>query len=160
MRKKLLTIFIILFSLTGCSLGADPKDHLPETYIIALDALMKEDDALNSDMKYISIDMSNFENFTEKDKKKILKFFEDNYQVKVMDASLDELKKKGLFNADNMSLEGVLLRIEKVDYKLVNNIRFVGSKYRSGLGAIGLEITVHEVDGEWEVKKSKLTWIS
>ncbi|MDF2039900.1 hypothetical protein P2R12_23450 [Cytobacillus oceanisediminis] len=78
-----------------------------------------------------------------------------------MDASLDQLKERGLYNEEEMGLEeGVLLRIENMKYKLLNNVYFEGSKYRSAKGAIGVESTIHFKEGKWQVKESKETWIS
>ncbi|MEY2194232.1 peptide ABC transporter substrate-binding protein [Neobacillus sp. BF23-41] len=154
-------LLILSLILTACNLGVKPKEHLGEIYSVALDAIMEKDEALSSEMKFIAIDMSNFDNgLSKKDKNEIMNFFKDKYKVDVMDATFDELKEKGYYNPDKMSLEGVLLRIEKMDFKLNNNVFFEGSKYRSGLGAIGVEGTVHYKDGNWQMKKSKETWIS
>lgn len=65
-----------------------------------------------------------------------------------MDASLDQLEEKGLFNTDTIGLEkGVLLKIENIKYKLFNKIFFEGSKYRSAKGAIGVDGTIHFKEG-------------
>ncbi|MFP5108129.1 peptide ABC transporter substrate-binding protein [Neobacillus sp. C211] len=154
-------LVIISVILTACNLGVKPEEHLGEIYSVALDAIMEKDEALSSEMKFIAIDMSNFDDgLSAKDKKEIMIFFKDKYKVDVMDATFDELKEKGYYNADKMSLDGVLLRIEKMDFKLNNNVFFEGSKYRSGLGAIGVEGTAHYTEGNWQIKKLKETWIS
>jgi hypothetical protein len=121
---------------------------------------MENEAALSSDMEFIAIDMSNFDGLVEKDKKEILNFFKDKYKVEVIDATFDELKEKGYYNSDTMALEGVLLRIEKIDFKFNKNVLFEGSKYRSGKGAIGVVSTVRYKDGNWQVKESKETWVS
>lgn len=59
-----------------------------------------------------------------------------------------------------MVLDGVLLRIEKVDFEFSDNLFFEGSKYRSGDGAVGIEVTIHYKDNEWKSKETKMTWIS
>ena len=51
------------------------------------------------------------------------------------------------------------LRMEKVDVTSTKVV-FTGSKYRSGLGAIGMEVTVQKKDGKWQVTESKMIWIS
>ena len=162
LKIKLGSILLILsLFLTACNIGVDPKEHLGEIYSVALDSIMEKDEALSSDMKFIAIDMSNFDDgLSEKDKKDIIIFFKDKYKVDVMDATFEELKEKGFYDPDKMSLTGVLLRIEKVDFKWNHNVFFEGSKYRSGLGAIGIEGTVHYKDGTWQLKESKETWIS
>lgn len=121
---------------------------------------METDKALNSNMEFIAIDMSNFEEVNEKEKKVILNYFEDKYKVEVMDATMEELEEKGYYNPDTMALEGVLLRIEKVDFKFNKNVLFEGSKFKSGKGAIGVESTVHYKNGEWQIKESREIWVS
>jgi hypothetical protein len=158
--KFILILTIISLFLTACNIGINPKEHLGEIYIIALDSIMEKDESLSSGMEFIAIDMSNFDELSKKDKKEIINYFKDKYKVDVMDATFDELKEKGYYNPDTLALDGVLLRIEKVDYKFNNNVFFEGSKYRSGKGAIGVEITVHYKDGNWQIKESKKTWIS
>lgn len=146
--------------LSACNTGIEPKENLGEIYSVALDSLMKQDEALNSDMEYIAIDLSNSEEVDENDKKEILNYFKEKYKVNVMDATLEQLEENGLYNPEIMLLDGVLLKIEKVDFKFNNKILIEGSKYRSGLGAIGVEVKVHYKDNKWKAKEVKMTWIS
>ncbi|AMO86686.1 hypothetical protein B857_01535 [Solibacillus isronensis B3W22] len=161
MKIKHFSILLVLsLLLSACNTGIEPSEHLGEIYSVALDSIMEQDEALSSDMEYIAIDMSNFEDAAERDKEEILSYFKEKYKVEVMDATLEQLKEKGLYNSDTMGLDGVLLRIEKVDFKFNNEIFFEGSKYRSGLGAVGVEVKVHYKDNKWESKEVKMTWIS
>lgn len=146
--------------LSACNTGIEPKENLGEIYSVALDSLMKQDEALNSDMEYIAINLSNSEEVDENDKKEILNYFKEKYKVNVMDATLEQLEENGLYNPEIMLLDGVLLKIEKVDFKFNNKILIEGSKYRSGLGAIGVEVKVHYKDNKWKAKEVKMTWIS
>ena len=77
-----------------------------------------------------------------------------------MNATIEELEERGYYEPDSLVLSGILLRIDKVDYKFNNDVLFEGSKFKSGLGAIGVEITVHYKNEEWQIKKSKETWFS
>ncbi|ATP40895.1 peptide ABC transporter substrate-binding protein [Solibacillus sp. R5-41] len=161
MKLKYFCILIILsVLLSSCNTGIESKEHLGEIYSIALDSIMEQDEALSSDIKYIAIDMNNFEELNESDKKEILSYFKEKYKVEVMDATFEQLKEKGLLNPNTMSLDGVLLKIEKVDFKFNNKIFFEGSKYRSGLGAVGVEVKVHYKDNKWKSKEVKKTWVS
>jgi hypothetical protein len=161
LKYKYFSILLVLsLLLSACNTGIEPKEHLGEIYCVALDSIMEQDEALSSDMEYIAIDMSNFEEVDESGKEEILSYFKEKYNVDVMDATFEQLKEKGLYNPDTMSLDGVLLRIEKVDFKFNNNIFFEGSKYRSGLGAVGVEVTVQYKDNKWKSKEAKMTWIS
>lgn len=158
--KHFSILLVLSLLLSACNTGIEPSEHLGEIYSVALDSIMEQDEALSSDMEYIAIDMSNFEDAAERDKEEILSYFKEKYKVEVMDATLEQLKEKGLYNSDTMGLDGVLLRIEKVDFKFNNEIFFEGSKYRSGLGAVGVEVKVHYKDNKWESKEVKMTWIS
>lgn len=160
MKMRHITFLIIILFLTACGNGVNPKDHLGEIYCTALDSIMERDKALHNDMKFISIDMSNFYDLDEQDKEEIISFFKEKYKVDVMDDSFEQLKEKGLYNPETNTLDGVLLEIEKVDFKLNDTIYFKGSKFHSGLGAVGLGVTVHFKDGDWKVKETKLLWIS
>ena len=157
MKLKLLSfLFILVGLLSACNSSTEPKESLVEIYSIALDTIM--DGALNSDDEFIAIDMSNFENFDESDKEDILSYFKKKYKVDVMDATFEQLRKKGLYNFDTM--DGVLLRIEKVDFESNNEIVFSGYKYRASEDAIGLKIRVHYKDNKWEVKEVEMDWVS
>ena len=158
MKLKLLSFLFILVGLLSACNTSEPKESLVEIYSIALDTIM--DGALNSDDEFIAIDMSNFENFDESDKEDILSYFKKKYKVDVMDATFEQLQKKGLYNFDTMALDGVLLKIEKVDFESNNEIVFSGSKYRASEDAIGLKIRVHYKDDKWEVKEVEMDWVS
>jgi hypothetical protein len=155
----ILLLFMSLL-LPACTKGVDPQEHLAEIYIAALDSMIKLDEALNHEMKYIAIDMSTFKDVDASAKEQIAVYFKEKYKVEVMDATFDQLKEKGLFNQDTLSLAGILLRIEEADFVSSKEVLFEGSKYKSGLGAIGVKSIVHFKDEQWGIKESKMTWIS
>lgn len=162
MKKRILfalLIITILVSSIGCKSVSKVYKDIAYGYIAALEALIEEDEGLNGGMKFIAINTKTIPNIDESDKKIILDYFK-KYNVKVMDADFETLKDMGLYDENTMSLEGILLSFEEVDKKIGNKIVIEGEKYRSGLGAIGLEITVKYKDGKWEVIKSKMSWIS
>ncbi len=153
---------ILIFSLclSACSEDVDSQEHVDEIYIAALDAMMGLDEALNHAMKFIAIDRSNFDDLDEPVKDSITAYFKEKYGVEVLVATLDQLKEKSLFHTDTMSLDGVLLRIEKVDFTSDKEVLVEGSKYKSGLGAVGVKSVVLFKDGKWQIKDSKVTWQS
>lgn len=127
-------------------------------FCLALDAIMPLDDALNFNMDYIAIDMGDVPGLDEAGKKQVLQFFE-KYKVKTIEASLEQLREKGVYNRENRSLDGLLLRINKItlsDDKVVLDC----SKYRGDGGAIGVKVMVEWINSQWEVTNSVLTWIS
>ncbi|QWU13295.1 hypothetical protein SAMN04487895_11838 [Paenibacillus sophorae] len=157
--KKLFWGLVLLCVMltTACTNTNHAKD-MGELYSLALDAYMPIDEGLNGGMKFIAIDMSNFKDIDETDKEQILKFFA-KYNVEVMEASYEQLKDKGLYDPQTMALNGVLLRVEKTEIS-ENQMVIEGSKYRSGLGAIGTKVIVEYKNGKWQVTKADTTWIS
>lgn len=159
---KLKQVFICLsyvsvIFLLACH--AYDKENLAEMYCIALNAIMKEDEALEDGMEFIAIDMSHFDELDREEKDRILQFFEEKYKKNVMDATFEELEEQGLYDHETMSLDGILLEIDEIEFKY-KTIFIEGSKYRSGVGAVGVEVIVHQEDDKWKVKESKMTWVS
>ncbi len=174
MRKYLLSVILIFtIMLAGCSsnLPRDNSNNLPkennetkkttkmaEIYSLALDSMMPIDEGLNGDMKYIAIDTSSLKDATEEDKKYILKYFE-KYKVQVMEGSFESLNGQGMVKEGNY-IEGVLLKVENIDFSLTNKVKVEGSKFRSGLGAIGVKTQLKNKDGKWIVESADMLWIS
>jgi len=154
----LLLVFSLLLS--ACSTEVDPKEHLVEIYSAAFESIMENDKALNSNAKFISIDMDGLSDLTEQNKQDILKYFQEKYKIETMNASFEKLNEKGMFHSDTLSLDGVLLRIEKVEYVNNREVLFEGSKCRSGLGAFGCKGIIHFDNDGWEIKDFKTTWES
>ena len=146
--------------LSACNNGVKPKEHLVEIYSEALTSSMEQDEGTSGDMEYIAIYMSNFDEVSDSEKKEILKYFKDEYKVEVMGATLKQLHEKGLYDSSTLVLDGVLLRIEKIDFKRNTKVLFEGSKYRSGDWAVGVEGTVQYKGEKWKSQKVKVTWIS
>ncbi|WP_075619530.1 peptide ABC transporter substrate-binding protein [Paenisporosarcina indica] len=153
-------VIILALLLSACTNGENPQEHVTEIYSVALNSIMKEDPGLNDDMDYIAVDFTNINDLAEKEKEEIVSTIQKEYGVDVMIATFEELKEKGLSDLDTGELYGVLLKLDKVDFKLNNEIFFEASKYRSGLGAIGVEGTIHFIDGEWEIKELTHIWMS
>lgn len=135
------------------------KGSLVDVYSKALDSFMPLDEGLNGDMKFIAIEGSTLKYLQADKRNEVLKNFE-KYKVKVMIASLDELKKMGLFNEKQLYLEGLLLSVKDVTIVSDEEIVVEGSKYRSGDGAIGVKCTLKYKNGNWKVDKADITWIS
>lgn len=138
--------------------SAKPQDNLAEIYRIALDSFMPLDEALNHDMKYIAIDGDTLKNIDKDGKNSIMDYFK-KYNVDVMDASLEDLKEKGLFNKGR-GIDGILLSISEIKVESDDRVMVEGSKYRSPLGAIGVECVIVYKDDKWQLENSKITWIS
>lgn len=124
----------------------------------ALDSLMPMDDALNFGMKYIAIDLGGIPGLNEAAKQQVLRSFK-KYKVATMDSSLAKLREQGLYNRKNTMLDGVLLRVYKIEF-VGDAVMVRASKYRSGDGAIGVKVMLEKVDGNWKVTRSDVVGIS
>ncbi|MGA4517104.1 hypothetical protein ACPA0F_07435 [Solibacillus silvestris] len=83
MKIKHFSILLVLsLLLSACNTGIEPSEHLGEIYSVALDSIMEQDEALSSDMEYIAIDMSNFEDAAERDKEEILSSLRKSIKLK------------------------------------------------------------------------------
>lgn len=166
LKYKLSVIFLLFIGiLSACGNEVDPsasnpKENLGEIYSLALGSIMEKDKGLDGGMEFIAIDMSNFEDFEEQDKQEVLDYFKDKYDIEVMDSTYEKLVEEGRYNPDTTALDGILLRLEKVKFPLNDSVVFEGSKFRSGLGAIGVEVTIQFENGKWTIKESKDIWIS
>lgn len=157
-----LCVLLLIALYMGTKSEAIPSandNHLGVAYSLALDAYMPLDDALNHDMQYIAIDMTEIEDLDPQVKKQVLSYFASKYQVKVMAATLDDLRAKGLYDLVTLVLDGVLLRLTHAEVT-ESKIIVEGSKYRSGLGAIGTKVVVKWIDNQWKVTQADITWIS
>lgn len=180
MRKLLMVImiFILGFSLTACKTDTSAKStgstaaksiegenttkensKLAKLYAAVLDSFIPIDNGLNGDMKYIAIDTNTLVDATKEDKEYILNYFK-KYNVEVMDESFETLKEKGMVKECNY-LEGLLLQIDVDKIKISNNKAVIeGSKFRSGIGAIGVRCEAVYKNGNWVIEKADMTWIS
>ncbi|GAA0182571.1 hypothetical protein SH2C18_49260 [Clostridium sediminicola] len=134
------------------------KTKLSDIYTIAMDSFIPLDDGLNGDMKYIAINTQTLTDASEADKKYILKYFE-KYNVEVIDETFDTLKEKGMVKDGNY-IEGILLSIDDINFISDNEVEIEGTKFRSGKGAIGVKSVIKNKNGEWELQKADMTWIS
>lgn len=174
MKKVLSVVILFFFILVGCSNPVKVSDSNSNTnnndieskdkekvqaYILAFDNVFKMDDALNSDIKYISIDTKSFQGFNEENKQDLFKYVADKYSVTVLDMSIEELKDKG-YVKDLFFKDGIVFRVDKYNENSPNNISFEGAKWRSGTGAIGFTFKAQKKDEKWQLKKCEMTWIS
>lgn len=113
-----------------------------------LEDLMKQDDALNTDAKFIAIDFENFlayhkerqggesyRSLSPNEKKALLEYCKQ-YNDNVIEANFKQLKEQGYFNEETMSLDGILISVEKTETIKEDKAIITMQKYRSALGAI------------------------
>lgn len=138
------------------------SDKIASMYETMLDEIWKEDEALNSDAEFICIDFENLKKIDNKNnseftsiedgtKQNILTYAKKYHEI-VIANSMEELKEKGLFNEETMSLKGVLIYIDEIEEISENKAIISMVKYRSGLGAIFSKYELTFKDEKWEIK--------
>lgn len=160
--KNFFVVLAFMFCLTpsGCEQDKRMVEQLDDGYSLALKWMIETDSALNRSMEFIAVDMQSFTQLTAEDKNNVLQTLETKYKVPALDASLEDLHALGLYDQETESLTGVLLTIEEVKYHLNGSVTFIGSKLRSGLGAIGVESTLTFDGVQWTILQFEQTWIS
>ncbi|MGG6313746.1 hypothetical protein [Paenibacillus macerans] len=138
--------------------GSEMDGSAGQLYAIAFEAMMKLDEALNDEMKYIAVDLSEMSQLTETDKTYIIEYLQ-SFDTEIRIRTMEELMEEEELQANNLILKGVLLRIAKVEIG-ESTALIEGSKYRSGSGAIGAKIALKLENGAWKLADSEMTWIS
>jgi len=129
-----------------------------QIYSVALDAIMPVEDSLNQNMAYIAVDTDTLVDATDEDIASIINSL-TKYNVEVIEASFDTLKSKDMVK-DGNALDGVLLKISSVKIISEDKIEIIGSKYRSGVAAIGVKCELINAAGEWIIGSSEIVWVS
>ncbi|WP_088006988.1 hypothetical protein [Indiicoccus explosivorum] len=183
LRKPVLSGLCFLgMALTGCAQAAESDNGEAGLYIEVFETLMAEDPGLNDGAEYMALDFSELpetagpmqpgengdldepggeaETVSEETAQAVIEYMGDEYGMDIMQADFEELKARGLFNEETLSLEGVLLEIQDLRYTGAEEAVVEARKYTSGLGAIGLEITLVKEGDSWETADVRMLWIS
>lgn len=138
--------------------GTEADGTAGQLYAVAFEAMMKLDEALNDEMKYIAVDLSEMTQLTDEDKNYIMEYLQA-FDTEIRNRTFEQLMEEENNDKNNLVLKGVLLRVAKVDIGEKTAL-IEGSKYRSGTGAVGTKITLKLEDGAWKLSGSEMTWIS
>lgn len=155
-NKKILILVIVLFSIIIINSILGYLNNW-NAYCLAFDKNIEIDQGLNSGIKYIAIDIDSISEINEKDKTKILDYFK-KHNIEVIDESFESLEKKGMVK--DGTIDGLLLSIERKVDVLSTCVIIESSKFRSGIGAIGVRVILINILGKWIVVKSGMAWIS
>ncbi|PWW06562.1 hypothetical protein DFQ01_103466 [Paenibacillus cellulosilyticus] len=164
MRRLLAGVLVVcmLLAAAACSNASNANTRAAdrgELYSLALDAMMPEDEGMNSGMKYIAIDMSMLVGLDAGDKAQMIKYFAEKYKIEAMEATYEQLIEQGRRNEQTQVLDGVLLRVEKTEMT-AKRFTVESSKYRAGDGAIGMKVVVEYTQGKWKLTRAERTWVS
>lgn len=156
-----------VFLVAGCSQQNGEISPTPEPtpvqtqaqgYWAVFEELYGEDEALNSEIQYLAIDLSKSK---LEDKQPLTDLFEEFCSQNGLTLLLDNIEgltEKGLIE-DLYFKDGIVISFE--DQKLTEEkLVTEASKWRSGLGAIGATFTVENQDGVWKITEEENYWIS
>jgi hypothetical protein len=116
--------------------------------------------ALNADIRYMAFDLTQVSNLTEAEKSAFVYLLGNAYRKEALQGTFQSLCEAGYINKEKLYFEsGVLFEI--ADEGLTGQtVHFSASKWRSGLGAIGLSNCVATLSGDTWTYEVGSNWIS
>lgn len=135
-------------------------------YMAIIDDIIKQDEALNNEAQYISLDVDSFVSPVERGKgdvqtkylgleeneKQTLLRYCKKYNSNIKDYSMKELQENGLFDEEKLKIDGILIFVSSVENITQNSAVITVGKYRSGLGAIFPKYKLTYKDGTWNIE--------
>ncbi|AQQ53083.1 hypothetical protein [Planococcus lenghuensis] len=177
---------IITISLSACGQAESPqaenRQEMAEFYIAAFETLLAEDSGLNEGMEYLIIDFEELpaadggptgnaatepQTAEESGEKpgpeviaEVLVYFEDTYGVETREGDMQTIEQEGMMDEETMTIDGILLTIEDVRFTSKTEAIMEGTKFKGGLGAIGLRMELKERESTWSVEQTEMLWVS
>lgn len=165
----------VLFSTWGYDYAPPEDIYLNEStnnsklvlmYEIIIDDIIKQDEALNNNAQYISLDVDSFVapiergkgtiqskylGLEDEEKNALLQYCE-KYHTDIKSCSFEELKENGLFNEKEVRIDGILIYLESVEKITENSAIITIGKYRSGLGAVFPKYKLTYKNNIWNIE--------
>lgn len=140
------------------STQSETEPGVEQAYYLLFEKLWAEDDGLNSDIKYLALDLSKAK---LQDPDPLIALMEDfcaENGYKLITGTIEELIEQGYIQ--NLYFEdGVVISF--ADNELTGDkLKTDASKWRSGDGAIGATYTVEKKSGKWTLTGEEGNWIS
>ena len=162
-RMTVLSVILSLLVLTAaCSTQAPTSEGSDaaqaEAYFLIFQEMFPSDSALNHEIKYIALDLSEARLETPDSFTRLMEEFCAESEYTLLLDTIDGLTEKGYIK-DLYFEEGIVISFK--DRKLTDNQLITEAmKWRSGLGAIGAAYTAEKKNGAWEITKTENEWIS
>ena len=159
MKKLLFPLCMIFILLNGCTTTKDiTAAEQAGAYFSVFENLYTADPGLNTDSKYLVMDLTKVKLVdTEPLIALMQNFCDENGYIFMLD-TIDGLKEKG-YVIDLGFPEGFVITFD--DMRLDNSTLVTEAmKWRSGDGAVGAEYTVKLIKGVWEITNTNKGWIS
>lgn len=132
-------------------------------YITLIDNIINQDEGLNENIEYLSIDTDSFKqtsykqtpdkeykNITDNDKLQIINYC-SKYNNDIRESSLEDLKQQDLFDNQTMSLNGMVIYVQNIYELNSTKVKIEIVKYVSGDGAVFGTYTMKFVNNSWKV---------
>lgn len=135
-------------------------------YETIIDDIIAQDEGLNNNAKYISLDVDSFIlpvergegnvhskylGLSESEKDTLLRYCK-KYNSDIKDYSMKELQENGLYDEENVEIDGILICLESVEKITENSAIMTFGKYRSGLGAVFPKYKLTYKNGNWDIE--------
>ncbi len=135
-----------------------PDQGAGDAYLAVFDWLWENDTALNSEIKYLSIDLTEL---PEQDAEALLPLMEafcEEQELELLTKDFKQLEAEGYLDQLYFP-DGVLIAFSEIE-KEASRMRVSARKWRSGLGAIGADFEITKQEGIWQISSMENNWIS
>ena len=135
---------------------------LAEAYFLVFQYLFEADPALNHEIKYIALDLSEIKFQAQDVLIRLVEDFCAEFGFTLLLNDFEGLREKGYITFDPLPprfQDGIIISFQDItltDDTLVTK----AEKWRSGRGAIGSTFTVEKTDGTWELLPLESMWAS
>lgn len=143
------------------------SEKIVSMYETIIEDIIEKSKGIMQGAKYISLDVNslkapetttnNYSELTEQQKNELLEYCK-KYHDQVKNQSLEELRQAGLVEDNNgfIAIEGVLIRILKIEKLAENKAIIEVQAFRTGLGAVMVKYELKYKNGEWSIKTDQM----
>jgi hypothetical protein len=147
--------------ITAANIKVVDHNLVIDGYLAIIDDLYQEDEALNSEIKKIAFDTTEWIELTDIEKEMLFAKVNEMYGYEVIEGTYDELAEEGTIDKENLLFpDGILITLSNMKYDAgKSKLTCATKKWRSGLGAIGANVTAQYEGTKWNITKEDM-WIS
>jgi hypothetical protein len=163
--KKILTLplLFLIILLNTTTVHSSPSLSSKDIISISTEVLdsMLQDQTVLRDKSYIAIDLGTepFKTLSASEKLQVLNYMKkyDINHINVIASSINDLKKKGMFDKDNNlnfnGIQGIHLSITSMDIIKNNEVSVLGSWYCGPKSTQDVKVILINTEGRWKVKE-------
>jgi hypothetical protein len=157
--KKFIIVLLSFLLLISCSKQIDNVDSA-NAYYAVFEALINEDVALNYEIIYISLDLKDVKLSDTSSLIQLIQNYCDTNGYTLLMMGIEELQANGYIDDIDAGFnDGIVISFSDKELKSTKLVTSA-MKWKSGLGAIGMDFTVEKVNDTWEITAKDFSWIS